>query len=169
MAVDQFGLYIGYTKFGLYAYNKQTMTQKSWYRTGLDLKGYTDIWPLTDLYCKDNLIFLNEYFGQTSILTMDNSVVTTIENSTSSDSSPELIIYPNPSNGNFVLQQLKTVDKKSLQNGNIEIYDVYGQKVFQSQINSTKYEIHLDLPGGIYFYKFKDKEKIKGTGKIILQ
>ena len=100
---------------------------------------------------------------------MDNSVVTTIENSTSSDSSPELIIYPNPSNGNFVLQQLKTVDKKSLQNGNIEIYDVYGQKVFQSQINSTKYEIHLDLPGGIYFYKFKDKEKIKGTGKIILQ
>lgn len=169
MAADQFGLYIGYTKFGLYAYNKQTMAQTNWYRTGLDLKGYTDIWPLTDLYCKDNLIFLNEYFGQTSILTMDNSILTTAENSISSDSSPELIIYPNPSNGNFVLQQIKTGDKKPLQNGNVEIYDVYGQKVFQSQINSTKYEIHLDLPGGIYFYKFKEKEKITGTGKIILQ
>ncbi len=148
MDADQFGLYIGFTKYGLYAYNKQTMTQTSGYRTGLDLKGYTDVWPLTDLFCKDNLIFINEYFGQSTILTMDSNYVTSNNNIAGFSLSPGLLVYPNPSAGNF---KLVINNEQPTKYYKLKIFDIFGKIVFEKTLLSKYETINLDVPGGIYF------------------
>lgn len=164
MDADQFGLYVGFTKFGLYAYDKQTLAQTNWFRTGLDLKGFADIWPITDLFCKDNLIFLNEYFGQTTILTMDNSI-TTGESLIPLSQFCDFTIYPNPFNETATLE----IRDNKIKDCKLKIYDIFGKIVFQSEIKTPKSEIHLDLPAGMYFYSLIDKQQIIGNGKIIIQ
>lgn len=158
MVADQFGLYIAWTKFGLYSYSKQTMAQTSWYKTGLDLKGYSDIWPVTDLFCKDNLIFLNEYFGQTTILTMDSSIVTTAGISVPPSSSLDLFVYPNPSDGKFQLTIGNTCPElvsgwQSKKDYELKFYNIFGKNVFEKTVNSKGEIFNLNLPNGIYFLK----------------
>ncbi len=67
MSADEHGLYLAYTKHGLFAYDKKNISEIGYARTGLALKGYAERFGVQDLYCKNGRIFLVEYFGQTSI------------------------------------------------------------------------------------------------------
>lgn len=158
MAADSFGLYIAFTKFGLFAYNKQTLIQKSWYRTGLDLKGFTDVWSVTDLYCKDNLIFLNEYFGQTTILTMDNNYINS-KNDIFTSNDHAIYIFPNPTSGKVSVEIVN--NKIQFKDCELNVFDIFGKTVYQSEITNQKSEIYLDLPSGLYFMQVKGNNFIQ--------
>jgi hypothetical protein len=52
----------------------------------------------------------------------------------------------------------------------IEIYNVLGENVYQSKINSTNTEINLNQPNGIYFYRvITESGSLLGEGKIVIQ
>ena len=56
-----------------------------------------NLWGVKDLYFKDGYLFLNEYFGQTSIFGA-SSLMTEIEEPTLIQPVNELTVYPNPAN-----------------------------------------------------------------------
>ncbi len=71
-------------------------------------------------------------------------------------------IYPNPTSGKLTINSNSKITS-------IEINNLLGEKVFQSNINNQKSEIDLlSQPKGIYFIKFCIGE-IVHTEKIILQ
>jgi hypothetical protein len=79
----------------------------------------------------------------------------------------EVMVYPNPNNGQFTLTLLNLNGKC-----NIEIYNVLGEKIYtealQPQDNNT-----LDLtdqPNGIYFYRvLKEDGGLVGSGKVVIE
>ena len=72
----------------------------------------------------------------------------------------ETIIFPNPSEGKFILNS--ETDK-----GEISISNIAGQKVYLSTINNQSSTINLDLPNGIYFLQLKTEQGIT-TQKLII-
>ena len=70
-------------------------------------------------------------------------------------------ICPNPTNGKF------TVQIQDLKVTNLEIYNVIGEKVYSSIINSPSSVINLNTPNGIYFLQLKTENGI-AVKKIIL-
>ena len=77
----------------------------------------------------------------------------------------ELTVYPNPTNGNFQLE----IGNRQLTKGELIIYNMFGKKIFQSEILFPKSEINPHLPKGTYFYQVKDQRKVIGNGKLIIQ
>jgi len=77
-----------------------------------------------------------------------------------------ITIYPNPSNGQFVIQS-------SLASGqlSVEIYDILGQLILQKQLKSKSTPINLNTQAnGIYLYKvIKTDGSTLGVGKLIIQ
>ena len=80
----------------------------------------------------------------------------------------QITIYPNPSNGKFVVNCKEEIDE-------VFIYNIFGEKLFSSTSylsdNNVSGSINVDLsrhPNGIYFIMFKTKEKII-TQKLIKQ
>jgi hypothetical protein len=68
--------------------------------------------------------------------------------------SDEIVIYPNPSNGNFDIQP-GIVDRPY----SVEIFSFAGQKVFEKQ-NTTSPEVSVhNLATGIYIIKIIKGEK----------
>ncbi len=68
-------------------------------------------------------------------------------------------IYPNPSNGEF---QIQANSHQLLANSQIEIYNVLGEKIYQSAIQSFTYST-IDLssaPSGIYFLQLKTNKGV---------
>ena len=65
---------------------------------------------------------------------------------------PNLSAYPNPSNGNVMIQGM----------GLIKIYDMRGKLVFMPYVNNTYNWETKDLPSGIYFL-VSNLSKIKVT------
>ncbi len=71
-------------------------------------------------------------------------------------------IYPNPSNGIFTLNS-------SISNGEIFIYNLMGELVFQSQLNSPAFTIDLsNEASGIYFVHVNTGKELF-TRKVIVQ
>lgn len=70
-------------------------------------------------------------------------------------------IYPNP------FSETIKVEIKEGQNYNcvIKIYDVFGKTVYKSETKNSTFEIHLELPNGMYFLQIKNNNLIK-TKKI---
>jgi hypothetical protein len=80
-----------------------------------------------------------------------------IENSALSD----VTIYPNPSNGQYTL--------KGNNINSIVVYNLIGEKVFQSAINSTTSEIDLsNMPNGVYFIKIQVLQTFF-TKKVVIE
>jgi hypothetical protein len=57
------------------------------------------------------------------------------------------IIYPNPSKGNFFVQNLPS------SGGLVDIFDLAGRRLQSLQINSDEEEVRCNLPHGIYIVK----------------
>lgn len=71
-------------------------------------------------------------------------------------------VAPTVSTGNFNFSGLENENK-------MEIFDVAGKLIFQTEINSIEYNLNLtEKAKGIYIYKVYSKNEITGTGKIIL-
>jgi alpha-tubulin suppressor-like RCC1 family protein len=74
------------------------------------------------------------------------------------------LIYPNPSNGKFNFNNLNYMQEYKMQ-----IVNILGEKIFQSNITDQTVEIDLSsLPDGIYFIKTESKEERVIT-KLVLQ
>ena len=71
-------------------------------------------------------------------------------------------IYPNPANGKFEISSSQFPLKE------IEIYNLYGEKIYQQTVNRKQETVNLNEASGIYFLKLTTEH---GTiaKKIILQ
>ena len=76
-----------------------------------------------------------------------------------------IIIYPNPSNGKFNIKN----DELQMTKYKIEIYNVLGEKIYFSLINSGKSEIDLTQQySGIYFYRVVSENRIIMANKFVV-
>jgi hypothetical protein len=73
-------------------------------------------------------------------------------------------IYPNPSRGNFTIEL-----KDCLQNSNLEIYNLMGEKIYSQITNSSITTMNLSLKAGIYFVKTADSNSGKGSKLVIVE
>jgi subtilisin-like proprotein convertase family protein len=74
-------------------------------------------------------------------------------------------VFPNPSSGKFTI----ALSSIQMTNDKFEIYNVLGEKVYQSIITYPKTEIDFSTyPKGVYFVKVSDKNKML-TQKLIIQ
>ena len=62
------------------------------------------------------------------------------------NSNPQLMLYPNPSNGKLFIEGLE-------RNETIEIVDILGKTLYQKTISEGKLELDLKLKDGLYFVK----------------
>jgi hypothetical protein len=72
-----------------------------------------------------------------------------------------ITVYPNPSNGNFIIN---TLDNNELK---IRIYDVSGKLVYQQDSLLKLNNINLDIANGLYFLSLTSKN-INQTQRIII-
>ncbi|MBI3501348.1 MAG: T9SS type A sorting domain-containing protein [Bacteroidetes bacterium] len=71
-------------------------------------------------------------------------------------------VYPNPSTGEFTVSSLQFPVK------DIEVYDIYGKKVYQTTVNRKQETLNLSAAGsGIYFLQLKT-ERGTVTKKLVL-
>ncbi|TAL61049.1 MAG: T9SS type A sorting domain-containing protein [Bacteroidetes bacterium] len=70
-------------------------------------------------------------------------------------------VYPNPSSGRFTVSGLQSIVSA------INIYDIYGKLVYQTNINGEQETVSVNLSNGIYFIKTHNKVYSK-TDKIII-
>ncbi|MBL0048293.1 MAG: T9SS type A sorting domain-containing protein [Bacteroidetes bacterium] len=93
MAADAFGLYLDYQQEGLFAFSKNSLTQIGYFRHSQEFYR-PDQWGQKMLMCKDSLLILSEYFGQTSLLTNCDTYFT---HATAFVADSKAIqVYPNP-------------------------------------------------------------------------
>lgn len=78
----------------------------------------------------------------------------------------EILVYPNPAN-DFV----KLIFESKIQNGRVEIQNIFGQKVYHQMIlNSSNHQIDIkDLNEGIYIISVFENGKIIAKEKLICQ
>ncbi len=76
----------------------------------------------------------------------------------------EVVIYPNPNNGQFTLNG---IDKRIQR---ITVLNMLGQSVYTQEINEQeKLDLNLDLPKGIYFVQMGNASGLSQTKKIVIQ
>lgn len=73
------------------------------------------------------------------------------------------IIYPNPSNGNFILEFKENVSTE------IEIYNLLGVLVYRATIIKPISEFNLNLPANVYLYQLRNKNNVTDTGKLLIE
>ena len=166
MAADSFGLYIAYALHGLYAYDKATVTTNGYYRTGLDHKEYTSIFGVEQLFCKDEFIYLVDYFAQTSILS-HGDIIVGIELPERATNQENLAVYPNPMTNTARIE----FDYFANENYSLSIYDIQGRKIRTIPgIETGSVEIgRNNLGRGIYIFQLTWNRFIVGTGKLIIE
>ena len=81
----------------------------------------------------------------------------------------QITIYPNPNNGEFVIQSSAANGRSSL-----EIYNVLGQNIYSNSLNLSKgssAEINLgSQSAGVYFYRISKQDgSLIGEGKIVVE
>lgn len=161
MAADTFGVYCDYLLQGLFAYDRQNLTQTGYFRTGLDYHRLTNQYGPRELFCKDHFIFLVEYFCQTSILSNDNNFYNVPEKSTENNS---LVVFPNPANESITI----TMKNNNLIS-NITIHSLLGKEIQNfNHVSKTPTIIKInDLIPGIYVITVKDIAGQTYNSKII--
>ena len=150
MAADTFGLYCAYRFYGLFAYGHNTLAQTGWYRGGLDYRRLPNQYGVQNLFCKNNLIFLVEYFCQTSVLT-NNDNLSSIDSIPVMDNEP--LLYPNPAAGKFIIQLCGNNNKiVDITLTNIDGALVYKTRKTLKGNGMDSIEINVEgLPAGNYF------------------
>ncbi|MDD3876497.1 MAG: T9SS type A sorting domain-containing protein [Bacteroidales bacterium] len=165
MAVDSFGLYMAYRKNGLFQYNRNTLSQTGFYRTGLDYRKYTDMYGVQNLFCKNSLVFLVEYFSQTSILSGNPNFATI---STFEQKKTGISFYPNPAK-DFIT--IKIGAQNLFSNAYLTVHSAQGKLILRKPLqNTTETEIDISRWGtGVYFFSISDNNRIVKVEKIIVE
>ena len=73
-------------------------------------------------------------------------------------------LYPNPSKGEFVLKV-----ETEFENGQIDLVNALGQKVFEQRLNASEIHVKQELPSGVYFYRVTLNGNKSVTGKLIIE
>jgi hypothetical protein len=73
-----------------------------------------------------------------------------------------LLIYPNPSNGQFTVTCESAIET-------IELYDILGKKVFTDTPKAQTTQIDTHLPNGLYIYRVTLADQTLRIGKIVVQ
>lgn len=113
----------------------------------------------TALLCchkNDELVFSNEEF--------DNLCTYNITNIQTHDETFISNVFPNPSNGSFIIQ----FDNSDNQLFNLVIYSLTGQTVFCVKTNQNQIIIDKKLDKGIYLYKLTNQTDMLFSGKIFI-
>jgi hypothetical protein len=74
----------------------------------------------------------------------------------------KLLIYPNPSNGQFTITGENIIES-------IELYDILGKKVFADTPKMQTSQINVRLPQGLYLYRIMLQDNSVSSGKILVQ
>ncbi|NVN96201.1 MAG: T9SS type A sorting domain-containing protein [Bacteroidetes bacterium] len=75
-------------------------------------------------------------------------------------------LFPNPFHNSTTIE----ISDSRFTKGELNIYDIIGQKVYYQTIISKKENLNLNLSNGTYFYKINnDTKEIIGYGKLIIQ
>jgi plastocyanin len=78
---------------------------------------------------------------------------------------PELLVYPNPSDGKFRLEYAGFQESGI---SNLEVYSIRGEKLYESAISGSIQEIDLGgMANGIYILKINDNQKLLTEKTII--
>jgi hypothetical protein len=78
------------------------------------------------------------------------------------DKKGKLLVYPNPSNGQFTLSSEQVIEY-------IELYDMLGKSVFTATPKDFTTQINTRLPQGLYIYRAVLQDHTIASGKIIVQ
>lgn len=73
-------------------------------------------------------------------------------------------LYPNPSEGIFLIRSNKSVKQMDL-----IIFNAIGQKVFEKKQLSDESRIEADLSRGVYYYKVLVEGKAESSGKLVIE
>lgn len=93
---------------------------------------------------------------------LDNVTLTGVTGIADSDKDDDLVVYPNPSTGQF------TVQGSMLNEGHVEVLDVTGRKVFSRDLEQETMSLDLtSQPNGIYFLQMKTEAGVK-TEKLVI-
>jgi hypothetical protein len=100
--------------------------------------------------------------GRLLIWKLSTSPLTGIQNLENQNG---ILVYPNPFNSSSTIQLNKPVN-----NAELNIYNMYGQKIkTTNNISGDKIKIDRDnLPGGIYFIRLTQDNKVIATDKLII-
>lgn len=82
------------------------------------------------------------------------------------NSTDGMIIYPNPTSGNLVIE---ITDDPALHSTECKIHNVLGQEVLRSFLIDSKTQINLDLPKGVYFLELISEGNSAGTRRLIVE
>ena len=78
----------------------------------------------------------------------------------------DLIVAPNP----FTSKAIFTLKDVDVNEGTIELYDVFGRLVKQDFFLGNQYELNREnLPVGTYLFRFLDADKLLVNGKIVVK
>lgn len=97
---------------------------------------------------------------------IDTSCFTFVGIASLSNENKDIKAYPNPGSGKFYFELGNRGEYLK-----IEVYDILGKRIYQSDINSTFSEVDLSTQlNGIYFYRITTQEgQLLSTGKLIVQ
>jgi hypothetical protein len=93
---------------------------------------------------------------------------TNISTSASSNQT-DVLIYPNPSEGVFIIEGVTTL---TFANGAIEVTDILGRKIQTVPVTVQRFNVVLDLsnePSGIYFVRLLLDSKVAARSKLVKQ
>ncbi|HTL81645.1 MAG TPA: T9SS type A sorting domain-containing protein [Bacteroidia bacterium] len=164
-AADSFGVYLVYQDHGLYALAHSNLSQTGYYRHGMEYFRDVDYGP-QDLYAKGGILFLHEYFGQTSMFYTDSSEILTGV-SAIQPGSVGLVLYPNPAHTSFkVINPFNYGDIYS-----IDLIDIFGRTVRSIEVRdhdlSEPVEINMsDLAPGTYCVRMNTSAGVC-VGKVV--
>ncbi len=133
-----------------------------WYYNGAPLNNDTSQRLIITVPGEYWVVVNNEANGcSTASDSMKVDTVTGIEQLTVN--SGQLTIYPNPTSGQF------TIKLNDNQNGyTVEVYNVMGEKVYQSVLNNSQNDIDLSSQStGMYFVYLKSAEGVE-VGKVLV-
>lgn len=130
----------------------------------LDCKIGEKYYLLVNNYSTQQTSFGIDFCGD-ALLSCDTIVCNTVSNFEIDFPKHAIKLYPNPNNGNFVIES--TIERQIV----AEIYNIWGRKIKNITIPSLSVN-HLELDGesnGIYFVVYKNGEgKMVGQERIII-